>query len=925
MPPPPTSLSEPVIDPRRVARLASRLAFLTALLMASALWCQSFYRHFANSKSLALWILVSFGIVGAVAARRTGPLAPQRWDVMRLFRAALLISPLIWGVSLLGAADVGHGLEEYTRIVPIFAVGWWCSQRPLSWRRDTPRALGVMFLTTAVVLVLGVLQWQVFQRTQLSPATVQMLNRWGLLSHDRMLSTLGNANSGAAFYSSAFAIMMGCLCWDRVAWRPFAAIALTLLTAVVLSRNSDFFTPLILIAYPMAIIGTGLVAKDRSLWWRLLACGLGAGMLYALLATDSRSGRVSTAAGLVAALVVWLGTRRDLDRPVRWAANLGFAVTVVVFVVGLAWLRAASISEVRGFNTWLSDRWQSFMHAIHIDAGKSSFLDRLYIWKGASEMVHDYPVLGVGWGQFPVIYPKYTLPEYYALWPVNQLITTEEAHSGHLNIATETGLPGAAAWLALFVIAWVAAMQRMRWAAEGPATELRDDEPSRATFAWFAAARGDESSRATLIWFAPAVALATHMGIDKFLAYPASLTLLLWSLGQMVRPRTVPAVAPPPRRRVLTVGLIGLAVATVAAIPSLQLGAGSNALARGRLQAEQASDIVEYIESVSRSSNQSQMYQLSVRARTLIQTANRSLADARRHAPWEIDSWTRSLDFLTVQNRFESPGSEAERWLRTAIMVSPNYYPVQRNMGMLLVARWKQQLAAGREPDPELLDLAQRLYQQTFALRPGDLSTLFQMAELLSARGEKASAETYYAEFLATPNIDNTGLGMADEARSDLARLLAERGENERALELLDAAMVRAFGLDPMSLWVRAALCEVNLGRFGAAWRHLAERVRAVSTTEIERRISLLQQRPREPGDVALMMVCLLALGQGREAVALVTPPADMESQVTDWLFAAVVARIASEDLARGLLASAEARFPGNPLVASAESELLGP
>lgn len=883
----------------RRGRLAARLGFGAALAMATAQWCQDFYRHFAHTKSFSLWLLVSFGLVGALAAWRPRGIGAEGPREARWFRLALLATVATWALSLTAAVNVGKGLEEWTKIVPIFAVAWWAAQRPLAWRRDTPWALGLMFCTTAVVLVLGLLQWDRVQTR--FPADIQVFFRdvMGLLRHDRMLATLGNANSAAAFYSSALALMAGVLTWDRVAWRPWAALAAMVALGLLLWKTPWFVSIPLLILLCVAAGWIGLRARDHSLRWRLLAVLLGACLIFALMATNSRGGKVSAAAGLAAAIVMWVGWHRRLNRWVTWGATALMLITLVAWVIWLGWLAGATIEQVLAFDQWAAELWQRVMSALGLPAGKHSFQDRLWIWQSAAQMVRDYPWLGVGYSNFPVIYPLYTVPLYYDLWPPTALITTEEAHSGHINIAVETGIVGSIPWAAVLLIAWFGAMRRLRWASEG-----------------------DEASRAVLIWFAPAMALVAHMAVDKFMVYPASLTLLMWCLGQMVRPRAgmaEPAEARAANRRwASAVWAVGMAVAVVAAFPSMQLAMASHALAEGRLFGEQARDVHEALRQVTSPAQRSRYAALF---REVSRQAELALERCRTRAPWEIDAWTRSLDFRTVTRGIgEDPLTN--QWLRQAILVSPNYYPVQRNLATLLADRWQ---SAGRPADSPLLDQALRLLDHALRLRPNDINSLFQAAQVLEMAGHLASAEARLEELLAIPGLDHYVPEVALEARNDLARLHSLRGASDQAVGLLESALERAEGTEAISLWVRIAVSQIAAGHVGAAWRDLAARIEGISPREAEQLLARLEDpRAIQPTAYSLAIVGLLATGQGEQAAALVTPRAGSDASLTDWLFAAVVARMVSEDLARDVLASAEAAFPGEAAVASAEAELLG-
>jgi len=75
-----------------------------------------------------------------------------------------------------------------------------------------------------------------------------------------------------------------------------------------------------------------------------------------------------------------------------------------------------------------------------------ALIERLAHWQAAIRMWADHPWLGVGIGNYTVVYPAYALPH----WPE----PLGHAHNTYLNIGAETGLVG----LVVYVIFWIAAL-----------------------------------------------------------------------------------------------------------------------------------------------------------------------------------------------------------------------------------------------------------------------------------------------------------------------------------------------------------------------------------------------------------------------------------------------------------------------------------
>lgn len=997
---PPSPLPSPSTsggtDWARAGRLAARLGFAAALVFACTAWCQGFYRHFAHAKSFALWIALAFGVAAAVASWRGGrpaDLTDER--ELRRFRLSLLLVGATWFLSLVFAVNIGHGLEDMTRIAPILLVGWWAAQRPLSWRRDAPWATGLMMAVTVVILLLGLMQWKDFQdwiaappgpRQRSSAAHEEwhaFLRSMGFLSHDRWLATLGNANSAASYYALAMGLMGGVFVTARTPWRRVAAallFAATLKTLLLTESRGGKVAGLAVIVATLLVwtqcpspllpprpwhlarrlarvsgfLGgvlagvAGLLLVVAIHWVNQYPSGQLAGSIFIVALSAGVAAAALVAAGaLLRALAaqaepeppapnayaetlrdVWNETaqvlnavKRIIARPARWIVSSVAALTLIVWVLWLALLTRNDTQDLENQEQSIFGLWQSWVQP---DVQKR-FLDRLYIWQSGARMIRDFP-LGIGWGQFPLIYPLYTTPEYYELWSPNALITTEEAHSGHLNLALETGVPGTLAWASLFIFAWMGAMRRMRWASEG-----------------------DEASRAVLAWFPLGVTMAIHMGLDKFWAYPASLTALMWSLGTMVRPRSCVALAPAATARViprpLRPGLprllAALGVAVIASASALHIGAGSHYMTRSRMHIDEADSALRLMALYE--SNPQALRPLREQARESLALAENFLDLAREHMPWEIDAWSRSLDAqgtladaivagLVPQSRMSDlnmAGHVTVSWLLNSILISPNYYPVQRNLGNALLTRAAD--TADEAESRHLVELAIRMFEQVLSLRDTELITLIAAAETLEQIGSPEAAIPYYERYVNFENarfggIDvfggDRGRPFPDPIRVRLGALLENAGRPEEALAYYRRALVRAREIDPLPVMTRVLNIQISLGRYGEAARDFAAGVAALNTER-------LAQQFREidlPLSAQEMMVSVAMLIHLRETDALraLIEPASGELQSRDaWLTAAVIARAASADYVRELLAAGRRALPEDPALVSAEAELL--
>ena len=85
-----------------------------------------------------------------------------------------------------------------------------------------------------------------------------------------------------------------------------------------------------------------------------------------------------------------------------------------------------------------------------LDPSDAAARDRLAMWAAGAEMIGDRPLLGVGPGRVGELYAAYRKPGY-----VDESVG--HLHDNLIQVAAETGVPSALAYLALVVVAFVAA------------------------------------------------------------------------------------------------------------------------------------------------------------------------------------------------------------------------------------------------------------------------------------------------------------------------------------------------------------------------------------------------------------------------------------------------------------------------------------
>jgi putative inorganic carbon (HCO3(-)) transporter len=207
---------------------------------------------------------------------------------------------------------------------------------------------------------------------------------------------------------------------------------------------------------PLAIglVFAVIVPMGRRVSSRWLVCAGGTGALIAIAVVMSWSRGAWL--GIAAAGGVML---------VAVAARSGRAAVLgVVFAVLLAYLLLAGgasllpPSIVQRFSDFVPYLGVADVRGVEITDANFAVVERMAHWQAAIEMWTDRPWLGVGIGNYEVVYARYSLP----LWPV----ALGHAHNYYLNIGAEAGIIGLLAYLVLWGAALLQSWKATRHARD---------------------------------------------------------------------------------------------------------------------------------------------------------------------------------------------------------------------------------------------------------------------------------------------------------------------------------------------------------------------------------------------------------------------------------------------------------------------------
>jgi len=192
---------------------------------------------------------------------------------------------------------------------------------------------------------------------------------------------------------------------------------------------------------PLAVgLSIGAIAKRDSFHPRPLVLfgSIGLVLLAAMLMSLSRGAWLALFAAI--SIMATLASRRFLTYFV-------FLLLLVAILLGLG---ASGIlpEPVTTRLSIITDYVGIFdVRKITVTPQNWAIVERMANWQAAWDMFRDHPLLGVGIGNYGVVYPQYAL----AGWEN----TTGHAHNYYLNLLAETGIVGLSVYLVFWLVAFI--------------------------------------------------------------------------------------------------------------------------------------------------------------------------------------------------------------------------------------------------------------------------------------------------------------------------------------------------------------------------------------------------------------------------------------------------------------------------------------
>jgi O-antigen ligase len=220
--------------------------------------------------------------------------------------------------------------------------------------------------------------------------------------------------------------------------------------------NRNAAAEVMAMASPLTL-GAAFGSDRREARWAILA-SLGLELVF-LAVTRTRGAWLGAAFGLGAALLV------VRHRPSRISVGITFGVLVAVGI-------AASVPG--RFNPRDSGDRKRYSGVVEVleegfDARSTALRTRFGLWRRTVKMIREQPLLGVGPGNWPVVFPRYAEPGATRDGVLSATLAPRQVHNDVLERTAETGIVGLAGLGVLVAGAGLAVARRLRRHQEGDA------------------------------------------------------------------------------------------------------------------------------------------------------------------------------------------------------------------------------------------------------------------------------------------------------------------------------------------------------------------------------------------------------------------------------------------------------------------------
>ena len=292
---------------------------------------------------------------------------------------------LIGALSLSMALSWSDGLVEWFKMWCWFSIIWLGSWL---WREDSSKLLWLKATGIAVFLV----------------------DCWGL---------------------SEFVAILHRLDEDKILYHVNAAF-----------EHKNLMATGLVLSLPLTLL---LYKNVTDKFWKIGAAVTTLLSLVLILVTQSRAAWLGLAGAMgiiLLLLILTTAKRQQLLQP----KYIGAGLMGLVLSVGLAW---SFSSQTIVANAPVQRITAIFTYEDVKNEHTETIKERLFLWRNTLQMIQDYPMLGVGLGNWKIHFPKYSVE---GLRSEKGKIFFQRPHNDYLWVASETGPLGGLIYLGIFLV-----------------------------------------------------------------------------------------------------------------------------------------------------------------------------------------------------------------------------------------------------------------------------------------------------------------------------------------------------------------------------------------------------------------------------------------------------------------------------------------
>lgn len=176
--------------------------------------------------------------------------------------------------------------------------------------------------------------------------------------------------------------------------------------------------------------------------WKYISIVAIAGIIISVFISQTRSAWVSFA---VMVLIIFILNIAFSANRKKWI--LGTLIGIIITIITLSFI--FSVNKQSSFLKSVKERFIALRDIRNDEGGISSITGRFKLWDKSVKLIKDHPLLGVGPGNWKLAVVVYD-PDDYG-WN-DGLLVASRPHNVYLEVASETGIPGAILYFGCWIL-----------------------------------------------------------------------------------------------------------------------------------------------------------------------------------------------------------------------------------------------------------------------------------------------------------------------------------------------------------------------------------------------------------------------------------------------------------------------------------------